>query len=326
MLGRIFGNHSEVNTFGELHFFENLLDTSTIDKNNVWPKEKLITLLERLLTSAHDGLFSHVTHDKFKAKAEQIILENNITNPIHAYRGFLEVETNGRGKSISCEQTPRYLFAANEILELFPDCYIINMIRDPRDVMLSQKNKWRRRFLGGKNIPLFEAIRSWVNYHPYTISRLWVSAVTTANKLERNCRFKTIYFEELLEKPEHIIRELCEFTNIEFEENMLSVPQVGSSAGKDLSDKIGVDKSKAGGWRKGGLSKVELAVCQQVAQQEMKRLGYDVEQVTISFFSKTISMLVFTIKISMALILNIRRNKNIVQTIKRRLNFPAKGK
>ena len=44
------------------------------------------------------------------------------------------------------------------------------MIRDPRDVMLSQKNKWKRRFLGAKQIPLREVVRSYVNYNPILIS------------------------------------------------------------------------------------------------------------------------------------------------------------
>ena len=51
------------------------------------------------------------------------------------------------------------------------------MVRDPRDVLLSQKNKWKRKFLGANDIPFFELLRARFNYHPYTISKMWKTAV-----------------------------------------------------------------------------------------------------------------------------------------------------
>lgn len=324
MLGRILDNHSSINTFGELHFFENQLDAITVRKRSKWPNKKIIILLHRLLTSSRDGLFSRVIPDKYKQEVENIVKFNSIEDPMSAYEIFLKQETLRKGKTIACEQTPRYLFTAVEILEALPQSRMINMIRDPRDVLLSQKNKWRRRFLGAKNIPLYEAFRAWVNYHPYTIARLWVSAVTVAHNLENHECFKSIYFEDLLKKPEEVVREICKFTEIEFEPSMLSVPQVGSSTGMDKPDQIGIDGSRIGGWRKGGLSELELGICQRVAATEMNRLGYNMEPVVISIWLRWFSMLTFSFKISVALLLNIKRSKNIIQSIRRRLVVSSK--
>lgn len=46
------------------------------------------------------------------------------------------------------------------------------MVRDPRDVLLSQKYKWKIRFLGANNIPYREVLRCWANYHPIAIAKL----------------------------------------------------------------------------------------------------------------------------------------------------------
>nr|MCR5854169.1 sulfotransferase [Thermodesulfobacteriota bacterium] len=92
------------------------------------------------------------------------------------YKFFLYYETKKNKKEIPCEQTPRNLYYLKEIFENVPEAKVIYMLRDPRAVLLSQKNKWKMKFLGHKNMPLKEALRSWINYHPYTISKLWNSA------------------------------------------------------------------------------------------------------------------------------------------------------
>ncbi len=318
MLGRILGNHSLVYTFGELHFFEQQIDISEVNQRKEWEREKLISMLERLLTISRDGFFCQVVPGNYRYEAEKILAVTTRNDPVSAYDAFLKFETKLHGKTISCEQTPRYLFSALEILEAFPEARMINIVRDPRDVLLSQKNKWRRRFLGANNIPLCEAFRAWVNYHPYTITRLWVSAVRTAHRLEKHHRFMSIHFEDLLQEPDKQITELCEFVGIKFEQGMLSVPQIGSSIGFDNPAKKGIDGSRSREWKKGGLTSVELAICQEVAAAEMMRLGFDVELTAISVWRRLGSMLLFGFKISIALLLNLRRSKNMVQSIRRR--------
>lgn len=61
MLGRILGNHSQVYTFGELHFFEQMVQENTLAVQ--CSHDKLTASLERLLTSARDGLFTPVKKD-----------------------------------------------------------------------------------------------------------------------------------------------------------------------------------------------------------------------------------------------------------------------
>ena len=220
---------------------------------------------------------------------------------------------------IPCDQTPRNVFYAREILELYPDARIVNMVRDPRDVLLSQKRKWRRRFLGAKGIPLSEALRSWVNYHPITISKLWNASISAASSVAGEGRTYSIRFEDLLADPEGTVREVCDFISIPFSAGMLAVPQVGSSSGQDHRGQAGVDPGKAGSWRKGGLSPTEVFLCQRVAGRLMKSHGYVPVPIAPSPLRTVWSILSLPVRLVLALILNLRRMRNIRETIKRRL-------
>lgn len=82
---------------------------------------------------------------------------------------------------------------------------------------------------------------SGVNDHPYTITRLWVSSVNSASRFEMEPNFVSDKFKERLLRSEKALSVLCEFTGINFESGMLSVPQVDSSMGTDQLDKIGID-------------------------------------------------------------------------------------
>jgi omega-hydroxy-beta-dihydromenaquinone-9 sulfotransferase len=321
MLGRILGGHSNIHTFDELHFFEHEFDFNAQKDRPLWNKDRLLSLLERLFTTEREYEHFHakVEQGKYKSEAEKVILLANSMSPLVVYQSFLNYETINNRKIIPCEQTPRYLFFVKEILDAFPDAIVINMIRDPRDVLLSQKNKWRRRHLDSKRTPLVEMVRAWVNYHPYTITKLWVAAVRTAKRLEVNPKFKSIRFDDLLQQPEKIICELSEFIGIEFEKEMINVSQIGSSTGSDSPEQKGVDPSRLGVWRKGGLSDVELSICQSVSGKEMIRLNYLCEPVTVAVWRRWISMIGFLFKITIALLLNLRRTKNLYETLRRRI-------
>lgn len=321
MLGRVLDKHSSIYTFGELHYFEQEVDSATIRLRPTWTQEQLLAMLERLLTKSRDGFFTPVTPGKYRDLAQRVLSTSANADPISAYEAFLHFETESLGKQIPCEQTPRYLFFVAEILEAFPDALVINMVRDPRDVLLSQKNKWRRRFLGARNIPLREAFRAWANYHPYTIAKLWVAAVRMAKRHEQHVRFISIRFEDLLSQPEVTVRKLCDFLSIDFQSPMLEVPQVGSSAGQDQPDKLGIVSTRSNAWLQGGLSRTEVDICQRAAHIEMAKNGYEIADMDGSALKRWASMVQFVVKGFMALVLNLGRTRNLRETLRRRLGW-----
>ena len=319
MMGRILGKHSLIFTFDELHFFGQLW--SKEDENKNISKEDAKKLASKLLCIQRKGYLANCKYEEFENEGKIIVesIKSEKLTSLNVFKAFLFYEANLHNKKIPCDQTPRNVLYLEEILKNIPNAKIINMIRDPRDVLLSQKNKWKRKFLGAKNIPLKESIRSWINYHPITISKLWNAAISAADKFKNNPNVLTIYFENLIQFPEENIKKICEFLEIEFEESMLKVPQIGSSTGKDKPNVLGIDKNKAGSWRKGGISNTEIYLLQKISGNLMKKHGYKLEEIKPNKLKLIYFYITLPVKLITAFILNLKRMKNIKENIKKRL-------
>ncbi|MDV7142071.1 sulfotransferase [Tropicimonas sp. TH_r6] len=318
MTGRMFDRHSEVHCFQELHFFEQMVETGSIRDPGDWSEDRLLAMLERLLTSERDVLFAPVVPGRYGADARAILDRSQARDPVSVYGAFLQAEAERAGAIRPCEQTPRYLFQAEEILDAFPEARMLCLLRDPRSVLLSQKNKWRRRKLGASNMPAFWAFRAWVNYHPYTMSRMWVSASRRARRLQSHPRFLAIRFEDLAQSPETTVRKICDHAGLAYEPTMLEIGQIGSSTGKDRPDERGIDPGRIDAWQSGGLSGSEIALCEKVARADMAEWNYATSGRRLSPLVQAGQMTIFVFKSFAALLLNLRRSKNLIGTIRSR--------
>ena len=315
MMGRILGNHSSIFTFKELHFF------GTIWTNHSEPtldRKQQIDLLSRLLCIEKDGFFQQDNISDFNDSAGRILANKNISNPLSIYELFLSEITSYNKCFISCEQTPKNMYYLNEILLYFPNAKVINMVRDQRDVLLSQKNKWRRRFLGASAIPLSEAIRSYINYHPILSAKMWNSSLEYTSKFRNNNRLMVVRFEDLLVDPIRIVKEVCFFLEIDFLKEMLKVPVVGSSTQPDVRNKLFIDISMKEKWKNGGLNSAEIYLSQLVTNSMMKKFNYDVEKFSFPPILILFYLISFPIQLILAFLFNIKRLGNIVEVIEKR--------
>ncbi|MEA5510555.1 sulfotransferase [Crocosphaera sp. UHCC 0190] len=317
LMARILGNHSLVFTFEELHFFEELW--STDQKFTIVSQSQALKIMARLLTIQRQGYLTQGNPTDFLEEAQSILetlpQDLNLTD---IFLAFLEYESSQHNKSISCEQTPRNVLYIKEILEFYPEARIINMIRDPRDILLSQKNRWKRPFFS-KTIPKKEGIRYWINYHPITISKLWNTNILASERYRHDPRVYHLRFEDLLFQPEESVQEICQFLEISYDSELLNVPRVGSSNLSDRPDQNTIDSARAGSWMKGGLTDTEIFICQKINRALMNRKGYDlvVAHPNPGFF--LVVLISFPLKLCFALLFSFKRMKNIKETLKRRL-------
>ncbi|WP_319420614.1 sulfotransferase family protein [Pleurocapsa sp. FMAR1] len=319
MMGRIVGKHSEVFTFHELHFFEQLRTVQ--EQNDFTSESEAEQLAARLFCIQRDGYLNQKNPNRFLSEAKELVAKADAQNSTSAsiFKEFLFYESAVNNKVIPCEQTPRNVFYINEILKLYPEAKIINMIRDPRDVLLSQKRKWKRRFLGAHKIPLREAIRSKINYHPIIISKLWNSSIYAADKFADHDQVYSLYFEELLKEPEVKVKEICDFIGISFNQDLLQVPQVGSSMGLDRPEQKGVDPTKTKHWQKGGLSKTEVFLCQQITKSLREKHGYYSTPTQSNPLKLIYSLISLPIQLTLILLVNFNRMRGLKEAIKKRL-------
>lgn len=330
LMGSILGLNPNIFTFEELHFFGTLWSES--DRHKTLDLIQAEAMAAKLLAIQDEDVISHKDPKLFAEEAKTVIqrLNTQSYNATDILQVFLTYTAEKNGKKIPCEQTPRNVLYISELLELYPHCHIINMVRDPRDVLLSQKYKWKIRFLGASNIPYREAIRAWANYHAITISKLWNVAINAADKHSKSDysttsptdRLITIRFEDLITQPETILRQVCDFTGIEFAPEMLQVSQ--SEGGVSSHKKIapgqkGIDSSATGKWKQGGITNTEIFLCQQITQENMTKHNYTIEPVTTNPIRITLAWLFLPVKLALAVLFNLQRIKNIVEEIKKRI-------
>jgi hypothetical protein len=273
LLSRIFGNHQDILGLHELHYFGDLVEVESIDaeQSDAQLAQKLAWLLAR---QARD--FWTDGPDAADIEMANTLVESlpaTDKNAAVAYEYALAHLATTAGKRAACEQTPRNIFYAEKLLALYPDARMVHIVRDPRAVLASQKNRWQMRKLGGRNVPWSEVIRLWFNYHPWTMSRLWLRASQAALELEAHPRFRIVRFEDLVENPESLVHDLCDWLEIDFQANMLAVPQWGSSNIEHSSKQQGVSRAMLTQWQQ-VLTDAEIAVSERQTKAYLERFAY----------------------------------------------------
>ena len=314
MMGRILSNNNKVFTFKELHFFGKLWSNKADQKLS---KKSQVEMMSKLLCIQQQGIFDNRGFDAFNHESEKILGEGH-EDPLKLYSSFLDYITKKKGAIISCEQTPANLYYLNEILNYFPKAKVINLVRDQRDVLLSQKNKWRRRYLGARSIPFFEMVRAFVNYHPILTSKIWSSSLKHTNKYLNHPNVKIIKFEDLLNDSENKLKEVCDFVDIKFNETMLEVPLLGSSMEFDSKSKNIIDKTKINKWKNGGLTMAEIYLSQVFSSEMMNKFGYNKQTFNIPPLLALFYFITLPFKVLFAFLFNLHRVNNLHELIKKR--------
>lgn len=320
MMLRIFNNHPQLMVLNELHFFEQLW--SPDDKGKLISEKEAVELASKLLLTQRVGYMTHdQDHTQFYGEASKMLeeMDKNRLTAEAVFTHFVKREVALNGKSIVCEKTPQNVFYLKEIFELYPQARILNMVRDPRAILLSQKNKWNRRKLGGHYMTRREAFRLRINYHPITLSRLWNAAINAVRKFQNDPRVLSVRFEDLLEQPENTLTKVCGHIGVHFDANMMNITQESSSIEQD-SKAIGFKKERASNWQRGGLNSSERWICQHMCGENMRSYRYAAEKLRPNPLLLAYYYLSFPVKIFLALLMNLNRMKNILETLKRRMN------
>jgi hypothetical protein len=142
------------------------------------------------------------------------------------------------GKARWVEKTPRHLLMLETLREHWPDCLIIRIVRDPRDVAVS---------LAGMPFATDSVVANLIRVdHDDRLSRGFV---------ERDSRSLTLRYEDLVVDAAKELRQVCRFIGEAFEPAMLeSRSSAGSVAAEHEWWKESVsgplDTSRSGRWQK----------------------------------------------------------------------------
>ncbi len=280
MLTQVLGRHSDVCGLRETHYFGEFCDPLRDGpERRVDVDRALNTMFVRL----NEGIDSRSRCSDDPAIAAVVEALGQKSGAADVFATAAAAFTARAGKAVPCEQTPRNVYYARALLEWYPGARFVHVLRDPRGVMASQKYRWRRRSIMSdpSSMSRVEQIRTWVNYHPYTVARLWNLATACALQLEHHPRFHLLRLEDLLRQPERRMREVCDFLQLDFEPGMLDIERVNSSHVSKTSTVRGLDAGSIDAWR-GRLSHNERAIVHLRCAALMDRAGYRSEPMPLN--------------------------------------------
>lgn len=155
------------------------------------------------------------------------------------------------------DKSPSYINHVALLKSIYPQARFIHIIRDARDYCLSMQKAW------GK--------------HPIRAAQRWVEGLEKADR--DTAKFKDDYleicYEDILSCPEAILSKCCNLLEIDFERDMLQLPEstenIGSAKGynfvKQDNKKKYIQQMKP---------KLQQRI-EKIAGQKLSNCGYEVE-------------------------------------------------
>jgi hypothetical protein len=197
-------------------------------------------------------------------------------------RAFYELYAESQGKPRWGDKTPRYMRAMPRIQRALPEARFIHIIRDGRDVAVSQNE----RALAGGNLSMAESAARWRR-------RINTARVHAADLPA----YKEVRYEDLVTDPETTLRGICEYIDLPFDERMLHYSEHAeerlTEIDRDLGDgderpvRAGSERleghsmtlqppstERCGRWRD-EMSAADAAAFEQVAGDLLEELGYE---------------------------------------------------
>jgi Sulfotransferase family len=141
---------------------------------------------------------------EFRARAKQV----RPLTASGAIRCFYELYAAKQGKQRWGDKTPRYMRAMPRIARALPEARFIHLIRDGRDVALSQ----RERVIDGETVTMTAMAERW--------QRRIVAAREGAAEINADA-YLEVRYEDLVSDTEGTLRRICEFVELGFDPAML---------------------------------------------------------------------------------------------------------
>lgn len=153
---------------------------------------------------------------------------------------------------------------ALEWLQLYPNAKFIHILRNPYSNLVAI-----RKFLYAPRFPfLNRALLSMYNSYYFLYKNV---------KLIDPSQYKVILYEDLLQKPEEIMKDLASFVEINFEEILLKPTVLGESWSGNSTSKVsfsGISKNNLDKWKK-DITKYEITVVNELFPHVLQDFDYE---------------------------------------------------
>lgn len=237
---------------------------------NLEAEDAVEKLIELLYSGIPTGwLWSEVERELDKELLRSELAKGDLTMQ-HILSSMMSVHASMREKSGVGAKFPVHYSQTHKLIEWFPDCRLIHTTRNPKDVYASQAAKYSSSSQNwfARNFSRFK------QYVHINIQTAWTARCHLKYRSSPN--YRLVRYEDIVTKPEETIRNLCEFLDIPFIQQMLEPNQYGSSYGNKKNER-GIKSQSIGRWRQ-KISPISAKFMDIVHRRAYRTLGYDVAQ------------------------------------------------
>lgn len=192
-------------------------------------------------------------------------------------RIFIEEITRFSGCDRACVKFPVDIGHIPELLAWFPDCRIMHITRDPRALAMSKTNDPSGTAIRVRQHPrltwLIQKLSLWLIIAQYR------RTARVHHRFQHLPNYKLFCYEDLLAEPERTLKELCQFIDVEFTDDLLHPErgvhehQPSSLTGKQRK---AFDASAAVRWQM-VMPATDKWLVTTLTKRSMRRLGYNPE-------------------------------------------------
>ena len=242
-------------------------------------KQRLLHVLKTDLTSV---LNEKNLIKKFNLKKMLVLIKKKLTKKnidridsilklvLKSYLSTINVKKNF--KYVVVKETSVDIFA-NKINQWFKDIKFIQILRDPRDNYASLKSGYSKHYskIGESEKKL---LASMINRAKLDLKFATINPHTIGKK-----KYKIIKFENLVKNPKRIIKDICKYLDVKFDNKLLypSIMDVATKGnsydGEDFTAQI--SKLNVGNWKK-RINVTEAQIIEFFMKEEMKQHSYKI--------------------------------------------------
>lgn len=252
LLEHILNRHPNLSIYHESHFLR-----------KVWAKSDT-ALLDG--TRVRDAL-DQITNLPSDPQSRQVIEERfqKTDKSLRAlFDTVLRSHMEKNGKARMGEKTPSNFWFLDVLFDWYPRAKVIFMIRNPHNVLGSFKK--------------FKAMRGWPRHDRTIIGRAFYwnygARVLKESLTRYPGQIKCVMFESLINEPGATLRDLCEFLDEDYYEDVLNIRAVNSSF-DETRKQTGFRKETL--HRQSNLNYLERLVIDLVSGAHMQEAGYPLE-------------------------------------------------
>ena len=233
----------------------------------------------RDFTNIEFNLFSQLIKNY---KWENFTRRECLNNIIDSYHESM-ININKSGYKAFVTNSTHNIKWYDQIFKDFPNAKILQTVRDPRDNYISYIKTFERRSLL-RGIPnKVDSMPTYKQVHGEVVLNKILSFYKLGLKIKRKFpnQHKFIQYENLIQDPQKIMKEIASFIGIKWDDSLLQPtilgnPWKGNSSTNKMFNKV--ENSSKGRYKK-QLNKMQIETIEKLCYSEMKYFNYHLDSV-----------------------------------------------